>query len=154
MPPTCVLFTRPVDARVEAPVRVGRWGQALVNGSANGPAAEDPADDTDKVVGWGKPETKKFDAADFTALDVSSAFEVHTAPRRPTPTRGVPVVTHGPFGDPAEASASGARLPPPLAGAWAHGLSMMTNVSPWTVATAAPRPLPAALEVAVRCVSP
>jgi RNA polymerase sigma factor (sigma-70 family) len=71
------LFTGPANARATTSTYLAGVGQALTNNHANRFAAGALADDADKkVIGSGKPETKKFDLADFTSLDVSSAFEV------------------------------------------------------------------------------
>ncbi len=80
LPSACGLFMLTADARAAEHPRVVGKGQAPKNSPAKGPAAEAPTDDADnKVVGSGKPETKKYDLADFTALDVSSVFEVEVA---------------------------------------------------------------------------
>jgi RNA polymerase sigma factor (sigma-70 family) len=71
------LLTGPANARATTSSYLAGVGQALTNVPANGFAPEGPAGHADeKVVGSGKPDTKKFDLADFTSLDVSSAFEV------------------------------------------------------------------------------
>jgi hypothetical protein len=74
--PTFVdLFARPTDAHKIAPVRAVP-GDALVrNGPAGGVLAGVPVDDAKRIVGSGKTETKKFDVADFTSLEVSSGFQ-------------------------------------------------------------------------------
>jgi RNA polymerase sigma factor (sigma-70 family) len=67
VPPLGDVFTRPTNARPTSPIRTAR-GDATMNHA--------PADDPGRLVGSGKPETKKFEVADFTSLDVFGAFEV------------------------------------------------------------------------------
>jgi RNA polymerase sigma factor (sigma-70 family) len=75
--PTFVdLFAWPADAHKTAPVRAVVGGATARNGPVGGRPAAILLDDVDNIVGSGKPDTKKIDVADFTSLDVSSAFAV------------------------------------------------------------------------------
>jgi RNA polymerase sigma factor (sigma-70 family) len=68
LPPLYSLLIPPAHARATASGPVAAEGRVAANGLADG------ADK--KVVGSGKPATKKIDVADFAAVGATSAFEI------------------------------------------------------------------------------
>jgi RNA polymerase sigma factor (sigma-70 family) len=77
LPPLCGLLASKADARAEPSAPVVGANRASNDSRGSGFAVPAPTNEADqKAVGSGKPETKKFDVADFTSLSISSAFKI------------------------------------------------------------------------------
>jgi RNA polymerase sigma factor (sigma-70 family) len=77
VPPLRGLLAGNADARAEPSTLVAGLSSASNEPGEDAFADPMPANDAEeKVVGSGKPETKKFDVADFQSLSISTAFTI------------------------------------------------------------------------------